>query len=242
MKKPAINFYTSDFLSGVANLTMEERGQYITMLCLQHQQGHLSKKIIKLNIGKVSQDVLNKFEIDKNGDYYNIRLEEEIEKKNRFIEHQRENGLKGGRPRKEENPKETQPLTQNETKGNPLEIGIGIEKENINNNIYSYIESLYKRILTSTEITKIDNLLKEYNEELVRYAIDISIQNNVYKLKYAEAILRDWKNKNLNTKAEVEADELKRTECLHYNHRGECNPKVDEELLKGLDDYDWLNE
>ena len=43
-KDPAFVFYTGDFLNGVIDMTMEERGQYITLLCFQHQKGHISQK------------------------------------------------------------------------------------------------------------------------------------------------------------------------------------------------------
>jgi len=80
-KSPSLNFYTSDFLSGVYDLTMEERGQYITLLCVQHQKGHLTKKAIQLAVGEVSQDVLSKFSVDGDGLYYNKRLDYEVDKK-----------------------------------------------------------------------------------------------------------------------------------------------------------------
>jgi uncharacterized protein YdaU (DUF1376 family) len=85
-KDPAVLFYTSDFLTGVADLTMEERGQYITLLCMQHQKGHLSEKTICLTIGKVSVDVMNKFQKDENGLYYQHRMEEESDKRSKYIE------------------------------------------------------------------------------------------------------------------------------------------------------------
>jgi hypothetical protein len=97
-KDPAILFYTSDFLSGCSGLTMEERGQYITLLCLQHQAGHLSEKTIRLSVGSVSVDVMAKFLLDENGLYYNDRMESEINKRAQFIDSRRVNGQKGGRP------------------------------------------------------------------------------------------------------------------------------------------------
>lgn len=97
-KDPAFLFYPSDFLTGVADLTMEERGQYITMMCLQHQKGGLSDKTIRLTLGSVSVDVLNKFKVDEQGNYYNERLSFEIEKRTQFVESRRVNGKKGGRP------------------------------------------------------------------------------------------------------------------------------------------------
>ena len=156
MKDPAIVFYTSDFMVGVSNLTMEERGQYITLLCLQHQLGHLSEKTIKLNIPNVSDDVLSKFIKDDEGNYYNVRLQYEIEKRSKFIEHQRENGKKGGRPKKEENPNKTQIKPKSKAKQKPLEDENDNDNENINNNnIYNYIESNFNRTLTPIEYEKI---------------------------------------------------------------------------------------
>lgn len=99
-KDPAVLFYTSDFLSGVMDLDMEERGQYITLLCAQHQKGHLSEKTIRLLVGSVSVSVLEKFTVDLHGLYYNQRMEEEISKRLNFIDSRVENGKKGGRPKK----------------------------------------------------------------------------------------------------------------------------------------------
>lgn len=98
-KDPAFLFYTSDFITGISDLTMEERGQYITLLCLQHQKGHLSEKTIRLNVANVSVDVLNKFLKDDNGLFYNERLDIEIEKRSNFVDSRRENGKLGGRPK-----------------------------------------------------------------------------------------------------------------------------------------------
>jgi hypothetical protein len=103
-KDPAFLFYSSDFLNGVADLTMEERGQFITLLCLQHQKGTLTDKTIRLSLGSVSVDVLSKFLKDKDGNYYNERLSEEIEKRIQFTESRRNNGSKGGRPKNNTKP------------------------------------------------------------------------------------------------------------------------------------------
>lgn len=142
MKDPAIIFYTSDFMVGVSNLTMEERGQYITLLCLEHQLGHLSKKTIDLNIHNISEDVLKKFELDDEGLYYNKRLEYEIEKRTKFINHQVENGKKGGRPKTQTKPNENPNKTQIKPKQNPLENENEIENEIKNINLNEIIDYL----------------------------------------------------------------------------------------------------
>lgn len=104
MKDPAFLFYPEKFLTGVSDLTMEERGQYITLLCLQHQKGILSDKTIRLNVGSVSVDVMKKFLKDADGNYFNEKLREEIEKRSKFAESRKENGKKGGRKKASEEP------------------------------------------------------------------------------------------------------------------------------------------
>jgi uncharacterized protein YdaU (DUF1376 family) len=101
-KDPAFLFYTSDFLSGVQDLTMEERGQYITLLCLQHQKGHMSDKLIALSVGNAAADVMAKFRQDSAGLWYNERLDEEIEKRRIHGMKQRERAIEGWKKRKTE--------------------------------------------------------------------------------------------------------------------------------------------
>ena len=80
-KDPAVLFYTSDFLSGVSFLSMEQRGQYITLLCEQHQNGHIPKHHMVETCGSFDSPVFLKFKIDENGYYYNVRMDEEKEKR-----------------------------------------------------------------------------------------------------------------------------------------------------------------
>lgn len=135
MKDPAFLFYPSDFLTGVTDLTMEERGQYITLLCLQHQKGHLTEKTIRLSLGSVSNDVLAKFTKTENGEYFNERLEIEIEKRASFVDSRRNNGAKGGRPKASAEPNglpSVKPLAK--PKGKPrknLPINEDVNKDTI---------------------------------------------------------------------------------------------------------------
>lgn len=99
-KDPAFLFYTSDFLAGVSDLTMEERGQYITLLCLQHQKGRLSKKNIGIAVPNATADTMAKFKIDESGLYFNERLEMEINNRKAFTEKQRQRAIDGWEKRK----------------------------------------------------------------------------------------------------------------------------------------------
>lgn len=102
MKDPAFLFYPQDFLVGAMTMTFEDKGKYITILCLMHQQGRLDEKTISFLVGSISDILRLKFLVDENGFWYNKRLEEEIEKRNRFIESRMNNGKLGGRPKKQE--------------------------------------------------------------------------------------------------------------------------------------------
>ena len=94
MKDPAFLFYSSDFLSGTMLMTDEEIGQYIKLLCLQHQKGHLKEKDM-LNICKTyNEDIFSKFIEDEEGNYYNERLEYESNKRKAYSESRRNNRRK----------------------------------------------------------------------------------------------------------------------------------------------------
>ena len=84
-KDPAVLFYTSDFISGTLTMSNEQRGKYIILLCLQHQQGGLSKEDM-LNICKTyDEKVYSKF-IEINGCFYNERMKFEAEKRKKYSE------------------------------------------------------------------------------------------------------------------------------------------------------------
>lgn len=92
-KDPALLFYTSDFLSSTQGLTLEEIGMLIKLLCVQHQNGHLTKKTIKLAVGEASEDVMSFFKLDENGLYYNERLDGEKKRRADYSESRRKNRL-----------------------------------------------------------------------------------------------------------------------------------------------------
>ncbi len=100
MKDPAILLYTSDFLTGTMLMTDEQVGKYIRLLCLQHQTGRLSEKHM-LGICKArDEDIYEKFVLDHNGFYYNVRLEEEILKRAKYRKGRSDNAKGGKTPTK----------------------------------------------------------------------------------------------------------------------------------------------
>ena len=117
-------------------MSMNERGEYITLLAAQHQNGHLDPKRLGFLLGygwdMVSDIVKSKFVLDENGLIYNERLEAEAEKRSQYADKQRNNGMKGGRPKKYENPTETQTQTQLQTQTKPKNNPTENENENEN--------------------------------------------------------------------------------------------------------------
>lgn len=113
-KDPAILFYPADFLIGTIEMSHEQVGQYIRLLCYMHQKGRLSWAEICTVLNcpefapKLPQScpqfapLLKKFKKKNNGQrvvYYNERLEKEMKRRAEFTESRRLNGKKGGRPK-----------------------------------------------------------------------------------------------------------------------------------------------
>jgi uncharacterized protein YdaU (DUF1376 family) len=82
-------------------MNMEQRGMYMTLLCLQHQQGHLSEEDMLDVCGKKDRKVFSKFKLDDDGLYYNERMDIELKKRKEYSQSRSENGKKGGRPKKQ---------------------------------------------------------------------------------------------------------------------------------------------
>jgi len=168
MKDPAFLFYSSDFLSGVSDLTMEERGQFITLLCLQHQKGHLSKKAVAIAVASVTQDVMSKFNVDNDGLYYNERLDIEIAKRREFSEKQRNRALDGWKKRKQ---READALATANAPALPLEDENENEDINVNKIIDESFEIFWneydKKVGEKKKIKKKWDKLREAEREAI---------------------------------------------------------------------------
>jgi hypothetical protein len=70
---------------------MEERGQYITILCLLHQHGgYIPKDRLEVAVGKISDQVLPKLQENEQG-LYNQRLIDEASKRANFCQSRKKN-------------------------------------------------------------------------------------------------------------------------------------------------------
>lgn len=80
-RAPAFQFYADDFLAGTMTMTNEERGAYISLLCLQWSKGYVTE----LDIQRICHGMpthcqgicQGKFQAGEDGNYRNQRLEVE---------------------------------------------------------------------------------------------------------------------------------------------------------------------
>lgn len=100
-KDPAVLFYTADFITGTAFMSFEERGQYITLLCLQHQTGSISEEDMINICGTKDGRVFKKFKRNDDGTFYNSRMKEEADKRKAFCESRKKNRTNSLKPKPE---------------------------------------------------------------------------------------------------------------------------------------------
>lgn len=93
-KDPAVLFYTQDFLVGTMTMSYEQKGKYITLLCLQHQKGKLTLKDLQAILTDEDYEVAEKFIKDTDGFYYNEKLRYEAERRKSYSESRKRNLMK----------------------------------------------------------------------------------------------------------------------------------------------------
>lgn len=216
MKDPAFLFYSSDFLSGTMLMSDEEIGQYIKLLCLQHQKGHLKEKDM-LNICKrQNEEIFSKFRKDEEGNYYNERLEEEIIRRKKYSESRRNN-------RKKKDLEEQKEITHEEDMKNicnSYEEHMGTETEaetiNINNINEEKLQKKFVECIGSTNLNAIEECLSYLNDlpyEVIEIALKKTSDVNG-NWKYAKVILNNW------IKAKIDTVEKVQTEELNFKNKG----------------------
>lgn len=129
-KNPSFSFYTSDFLTETTFLSFEDKGKLITLFCLQHQLGHLSKEQIQKVCGDLSAEVMNFFQLDAEGKYFCEKIDVAKEKRTKFVEKQRKNVANRWNKNKFGNTKPIPNSYQTDTiNGKGLEIPLENENE-----------------------------------------------------------------------------------------------------------------
>jgi len=209
-KDPAVLFYTSDWLSGVAFMSMEDRGKYMTLLCEQHQSGHIPENHMISVCGSVDSLVIKKFVKDEQGLWYNVRMDEEKKKRIKFCESRSNN--KSGRPKKESH--------DNHTKNH---MPVHMENENDNG-----------IVLNTTEVNT-----KRRNFATIRDAGPTSWMNDDYRggLEWERVLASD---PNVDIERVISGAAAYKVYCESLGLSGQYVSRVNNWLANGEWKTDWV--
>jgi hypothetical protein len=97
-KDPAFLFYYQDYSFGTRFMTYEEKGAYVDLLCHQADKGKFTLEEIEKLLGEsfhLWETIKCKF-VAKNGQFWNERLQEEIEKRKKYSQSRRINRINKG--------------------------------------------------------------------------------------------------------------------------------------------------
>lgn len=182
-KDPAVLLYTSDFLTGITLLNMEERGQYITLLCQQHQLGHLPENHM-ISICKTNDSpVMKKYIKDKDGNYYNKRMETEIINREEYCKSRSHKGLSGRK--KKNHTKIVRESYENRT-----------ENENDNKDVFNSFRTKYKGTKRGNN-TEFADFKKHKDWKMVLPLLEDAFNKQVEYRKYLKSKRKfcpEWKN------------------------------------------------
>lgn len=115
----------------------------------------------------------------------------------------------------------------------PIEKELEVEKEKDSNNssnkinIAEFLENEYGRTISPIEYEEIAKWREWYSDDIILYAIKISILNNKKTFSYINGILKNWKSCNYKTLEEIKKENYK-------------NEDTSEKII--IEEYDWLND
>lgn len=189
-KDPAVLWYSNDFLSGTYTMTDEQVGKYVRLLCLQHQNGFLTEQDMKYICKTYDIAIYRKF--IKDGDkYYNRRMKDESEKRQKYSESRKSNRNKGLTNKSE---KSYVRHMENENENINEDINI-IDNRNKKNNNDKNEKNEKNTIPPPVELVSKYFLDKGFINQTERF-IDFYESKNWYvgknKMKDWQAAIRNW--------------------------------------------------
>lgn len=153
------------------------------------------------------------------------------------------NGAKGGRPRNEKpNSKPNEKPKKPKKADNDNEDDNEYEDDNDNEDvvdIYEFLSTNFGYSIPPIQAEKIKEWKKDFNDDIVKYAIERCCSNNARNFNYLEAILTAWKSKGFKILEECK-NETKKKQNLEPEwfdkkiEKQECeeSQKELEEILK----------
>ena len=159
-KDPAFLFYPNDWIGGTMGMTFEEKGAYMELLMMQFNRGHMEGHMIGQVVGQMWDKIKTKFVQDAEGKWYNVRLEEEKNKRKSFTD-SRKNNLTG----------QNQYTKKSGHKKGHMTSHMEDENENVNNNInivFDVFWNLYnKKVGSKSKCEKKWNKLKDAERQKI---------------------------------------------------------------------------
>ena len=208
VKNPAFLFYSSDFLTGVRLMTYEEVGKYITLLCLQHQQGHLSKDDMDAICGTYIPRIYSKFQQDSDGKYFNNRLEIEGIKRAKYTESRRQNRSKKTYVKHMEN--------ENVNENINIYINTNNYSDNLKNTIISWLDykleknDSYQEKGFKSLLTQIKNKVDKFGEDKVIEIITSSMASNYKGITWDKLKNQTPKSSSYKSNYEISQEALRK--------------------------------
>ena len=200
-KDPAFLFYPGDYVGGTMGMSFEEKGAYMDLLMMQFNRGHMTTRMIGQAVGQLWDKVQVKFVQDRDGLWYNERLELEQEKRKSFVS-SRNNNLLGKnqytkQPEKKIGHMEGHTTSHMEDRNEDENED---EKETKKANQKKHKHGQYKHVLLTED--EYQRLSDEWGIEVLLQEIknmDEGIEMKGYKYKNHNLALRKW-NKNGHSK------------------------------------------
>jgi len=218
-KDPAILFYTSDFLTGVADMSDAEVGQYIRLLCLAHQRGGYLKEATMQRICDMNPLILDKFDTTEDGRYYNRRMMEEIDRRKTYTSSRLEN-LKGKKSTQKTAKKPHMGRHVEDHMGDHMETETEIEIENRNKKGIVKGKPKHQADL----LAAIQDKLNEKHSPLAK---DPDVADAV--TDFVDYRVRSWPNKPFTNKA---AQLMATTLIRHSMNRADAAVKIIERSIE----------
>ena len=109
---------------------------------------------------------------------------------------------------------------------------IDIEKE-----LYNYIETEFGRLLSPTEINKVQTWLSSYETNIIKLAIQKAILNGKRNFSYINGILNNWKNKTYDEIIEEDKKNINPNWMDKEIKKEDASDEELEELEKLLEDF-----
>lgn len=147
-KDPAFLMYSGDFLAGTYTMNYEQKGKYITLMCIHHQKGFLTDIDLQSVLADTDIVVASKFYKAEDGNWYNQKMIAVIEERKEYTANRLKNFHKN-------DDKDTH-------KGSHMGLHTGDEDEDANQERKSKLLQVYKaEDIPVIEDTNVDYMIDE---------------------------------------------------------------------------------